>query len=78
MWNTSNTLLNTYIVPRDQLHKVLVERNACLSVKDGGRELADKVSGDNRILSISKNSLRWFKFDSSQCLPVAEALEHAL
>jgi hypothetical protein len=45
------------IVPRDQLDKVVVERDTGLGIKDGRVRVADKVSGDNIVLSVAENAL---------------------
>jgi hypothetical protein len=44
------------VVPADELDEVLVQRNACLSIKDGGGGVAVKVGGDDLILGVSEDS----------------------
>ena len=45
------------IVPRNELNKVVVERDTGSSVKDGRVRVADKVLRDNGVLSVAKDTL---------------------
>lgn len=45
------------VVPGDQLHEVLVERDTRLRVKDGRARLADEVSRDDILIGVAQNAL---------------------
>lgn len=45
------------VVPADKLDEVVVERDTSLGIEDGGVGVAVQVSGDNVVLSVSKNAL---------------------
>lgn len=44
------------VVPADELDEVLVQRDACLSIEDGGSGVAVEVGGDNLVLGVSEDS----------------------
>ena len=45
------------VVPRDQLHEVLVERNARLRVKDRARRRPGEVRRDDLLVSVAEDAL---------------------
>ncbi|GMT15539.1 hypothetical protein PFISCL1PPCAC_6836, partial [Pristionchus fissidentatus] len=45
------------VLPRDELDEVGVERDACISVEDGGVRVRDEVGRDNLVLSVRENAL---------------------
>ena len=71
-------LADTYIIPRDQFDKVLVERDTSLGIKNRGCGCADKVGGNDCIVSIFKDSLGGIWSDSSQLSTSIKRVENAL
>ena len=45
------------VVPGDELVEIVIERNACLDIKDGAVRGAHKVLGNDVVLSPPENSL---------------------
>ena len=45
------------VVPADQLDKPTVEHDACLFIKDGGAGVSDKVTGYQRLITVTKDAL---------------------
>ena len=45
------------VVPSDELHKVVIQRNAGLGVEDAAALVADEVSRDDLVLSVAQDAL---------------------
>jgi hypothetical protein len=44
------------VVPGDKLDEMVVESNACLSIKDGGVRVTVEISGNDFILGVSQDA----------------------
>ena len=46
------------IVPRDELHEVIVQSDTGLLVEDGGAGIAQEVRGNNFLIGVTQNALQ--------------------